>query len=51
MRRYGVRSVPSLVVDGRYRTGTGFNSYEEITEVIDHVVDKVVNQRQAQAAR
>jgi thiol:disulfide interchange protein DsbA len=51
MRRYGVRSVPSLVVDGRYRTGTGFKSYEEITEVIDHVVDKVVNQRQAQAAR
>lgn len=51
MRRYGVRSVPTMVVDGRYRSGTGFKSYEEITEVMDHVVDKVLSQRQAQAAR
>jgi len=51
MRRYGVRSVPTMTVDGRYRTGTGFNSYQEIVEVIDHVVDKVLNERQAQAAR
>jgi thiol:disulfide interchange protein DsbA len=51
MRRYGVRSVPAMVVDGRYRSGTGFDSYQEITEVIDHVVDKVISQRQAQAAR
>lgn len=51
MRRYGVRSVPSLVVDGRYRSGTGFKNYDEITEVVDHVVDKVLSLRQAQAAR
>ncbi len=51
MRRYGVRSVPTMVVDGRYRSGTGFRSYEEITEVMDHVVDKVLSQRQTQAAR
>lgn len=51
MRRYGVRSVPALVVDGRYRSGTGFRDYEEITEVMDHVVDKVLAQRGAQAAR
>ncbi len=51
MRRYGVRSVPTMVVDGRYRSGSGFRDYEEITEVIDHVVDKVLSQRQAQAAR
>ena len=50
MRRYGIRSVPALVVDGRYRSGTGFNSYEEITEVVDHVVDKVLAQRKAQAS-
>ena len=51
MRRYGVRSVPTLVVDGRYRSGSGFRSYEEITEAMDHVVDKELSQRQAQAAR
>jgi thiol:disulfide interchange protein DsbA len=51
MRRYGVRSVPTMVVDGRYRSGTGFKSYEDITAVVDHVVDKVLSSRQAQAAR
>ena len=40
MRRYGVRSVPAVVVDGRYRSGTGFSGYQEITEVVDYVVDK-----------
>ena len=50
MRRYGIRSVPTMVVDGRYRSGTGFRSYEEITEAMDHVIDKVLAQRQAQAA-
>ena len=49
MRRYGVRSVPTMVVDGRDRSGTGFANYDEITEVVDHVVDKVRAQRQAQA--
>lgn len=48
MRRYGIRSVPVLVVDGRYRTGSGFSGYEEIVEVVDHVVDKVLTQRKAQ---
>jgi thiol:disulfide interchange protein DsbA len=51
MRRYGVRSVPTLVIDGRYRSGSGFASYQEITEVVDFVVDKVLAQRKAQAAR
>ncbi len=51
MRRYGVRSVPSMVVDARYRSGTGFSSYEEITEVVDYVVDKVLTERKAQATR
>ena len=49
MRRYGIRSVPTLVMDGRYRSGTGFRSYEDMTAVIDHVVAKVLDQR-AQAA-
>jgi thiol:disulfide interchange protein DsbA len=47
MRRYGVRSVPAVVVDGRYRSGTGFSGYQEITEVVDYVVDKVLKQRQS----
>lgn len=51
MRRYGVRSVPTLVIDGRYRSGTGFANYQEITEVADHVVDKVLAQRKAQTSR
>jgi thiol:disulfide interchange protein DsbA len=49
MRRYGVRSVPTLVVDGRYRSGTGFKSYEDMTEVVDYVVDKVLVDRKAEA--
>ena len=49
MRRYGIRGVPALVVDGRYRSGSGFRSYEEMTEVVDHMVDKVLAQRRAQA--
>lgn len=51
MRRYGVRGVPALVIDGRYRSGTGFANYEEMTEVADFVIAKVLAQRQAQASR
>jgi len=51
MRRYGVRGVPALVIDGRYRSGSGFSGYGEMTEVADYVVDKVLAQRKAQASR
>jgi thiol:disulfide interchange protein DsbA len=51
MRRYGIRGVPALVVDGRYRSGSGFKSYQEMTEVVDYLVDKVLMQRNAQANR
>jgi thiol:disulfide interchange protein DsbA len=40
MRRYGVRSVPVVVIDGRYRSGSGFQGYEGILEVTDYLVDK-----------
>ncbi len=50
MRRYGIRSVPAIVIDGRYRSGTGFSSYQEITEVVDHVVAKVMAQRKENAS-
>jgi thiol:disulfide interchange protein DsbA len=49
MRRYGIRSVPTLVIDGRYRSGSGFRSYEDMTEVVDHVVAKVLEQRKQAA--
>lgn len=51
MRRYGIRGVPALVVDARYRSGTGFKSYEEMTEVVDYVVDKVLAQRKAESKK
>ena len=38
----GAVRVTSRVVDGRYRSGRGFTSYQEITEVMDHVIDKVL---------
>ncbi|MEJ2575135.1 MAG: thiol:disulfide interchange protein DsbA/DsbL [Gammaproteobacteria bacterium] len=47
MRRYGVRSVPVVVVDGRYRSGSGFQGYEGILAVTDYLVDKVRVQRAA----
>ena len=46
MRRYGIRSVPALVVDGRYRV----NNSAEIMEVADHLLNKVAENRKAAAA-
>lgn len=43
MRRYGVHSVPTTVVDGRYRSGTGFQGYEGVIEVTQYLVDKERN--------
>ena len=40
-RRYGIRSVPAMVVDGRYRV----KNSPQITEVTDHLVEKVVTER------
>jgi thiol:disulfide interchange protein DsbA len=45
MRRYNIRSVPTVVVDGRYRSGNGFHSYDEKIELIDDLVAKVRNDR------
>lgn len=46
-KRYGIDSVPSLIVDGRYKSGKGFTSYGEFTELVDYLADKVVKERQA----
>lgn len=37
MRRYGIRSVPALVVDGRYRV----KNSDQITKVTDYLVEKI----------
>lgn len=39
-KRYGISGVPNMVVDGIYRTGRTKN-YTEMTELVDHLVDKV----------
>jgi len=46
MRRYGIRSVPALVVDGRYRV----NNSAEVLQVTDYLVNKVAENRKAAAA-
>jgi len=44
LRRYGVRAVPKLVVDGRYRSGRGMN-YKGMVDLSDHLIGQVRNQR------
>lgn len=46
MRTYGIRSVPTIVVDGRYRTGN-VSSQEQRIEVVKFLVDKVLQERAA----
>ncbi len=49
-KRYGIRSVPTLVVDGRYKSGKGFTSYGEFTELVDFLAAKIVKDRQGAAS-
>lgn len=49
MRTYGIRSVPTIVVDGRYRTGNVKTQAERI-EVVKFLVDKVLEERAASKA-
>jgi thiol:disulfide interchange protein DsbA len=38
-RRYSISSVPTIVVNGKYRTGAAeAGSYEKLMEVIDELV-------------
>ena len=46
MRRYGIRSVPALVVDGRYRV----NNTAEVMQVTDHLLNKVKEDQKAATA-
>lgn len=46
VRAYGVSSVPTVVVDGRYLTGAGMaGNHEKVIEVLDFLVDKVRKER------
>ena len=46
MRRYGIRSVPAVVVDGRYRV----NSSGEVLQVTDYLLNQVAESRKAAAS-
>ena len=46
MRRYGINGVPSLVVDGRYKSGRG-HTFESMLEMTDMLTDKVRDARKA----
>ncbi len=43
MRRYGIRAVPALVIDGRYRV----KNSPQVLEVADALIQKVLAERQA----
>lgn len=44
MRRNGIRGVPALVVDGRYKSGRGL-SYKEMVELADFLAERVREER------
>lgn len=44
MRRYGVRAVPVLVVDGRYKSGRDL-SFKDKTKLVDFLVGRVREER------
>jgi len=44
-RRYGVNGVPSLIVDGRYRSGGGMKTYDEMMELVTFLNTKVLAER------
>ncbi len=48
MRRYGVRAVPSLVIDGRYRSGRGLD-FKGMTQLADFLVERVRRERQEES--
>lgn len=51
MRRYGVQSVPSMVVDGRYRNGRSFQDYAQLIQITEYLVDKAGNSQAATAVQ
>ena len=45
-RKYGISGVPSIIIDGRYRTSVSLaGSYEELLEVINYLVKLAAEER------
>lgn len=44
LRRYGVRGVPALVVDGRYKSGRGL-TFKDMTKLVDFLAERVRGER------
>lgn len=41
VRRYGVRSTPTMIVQGKWRLSpNGFNSYNEMLQAVDYLVER-----------
>lgn len=50
--RYGLDSVPTIIVDGKYRTSAGkTGSYEALMEVVDFLVQKSAAERKSKKSR
>ncbi len=45
LRRYGIRGVPALVVDGRYKSGKGLD-YKDMPVLVDYLAERVRTERQ-----
>ena len=50
LQRYGIRSVPSVVVDGRYKNGSGLD-HDATVALIDHLAEKVRQARKAASSK
>lgn len=47
-RKYGITGVPSIIIDGKYRTSVSqAGSHEELLDVINFLVDKAAAERKA----
>ena len=44
LRRYGIRGVPSLVIDGRYKNGRGLG-FKDMVDLADQLVQQVRQER------
>lgn len=51
-RRYGIDGVPTMIVDGRYRTGPALaGTYARTMPIVDALVQKVIAERNRTASR
>lgn len=48
LRRYGIRGVPTVVIDGRYKSGRGL-SFKGKVELVDYLADRIRQDRQEAA--